>query len=171
MYAKALTGARMTKKGTEGSKRAKSKPSKKKKRADETPVRKFNKSEQKEILTKAGELMPVTVIASCLGMKPREFRKSIAADPELGEEYLKALGQAKYDLMGEARLKAVSSRSPVLMIFLLKSLCGLREADAVADDAEDKAKAIREGLDRMNGVLLKFQAPDGSFDPARAEKA
>lgn len=144
-------------------KRSKKKPHRTSKRGiKKTAPAPFTPEEQISILLAADSITPRRVIGESVGLTEKQFTDKLKATGEFEATFRKALGNAKIKLVRVAHDKATEG-DKTMLIFLLKCRCGFREADEDAMDTEEKARAIREGLDKMNGTLSQFQAPDGAF--------
>jgi len=97
----------------------------------------------------------------------KTFCTKLEEDEGLKRAYRLGLAEAKEKIMTKAFEKATEGKGDtVMLIFLSKALCGLREQGEQEDEVADKAAAIREALDRMNSGLTKFQDKSGNFkDP------
>lgn len=160
----------MAKKGTRSSKGARRGKPKKKKNAEKA-AHKLSPDELTTILEAAG-LTPRKILASLINLTEKELRVALALVPDFSQELSRAEARSKVDLIQKARDKAEKGNAGdrVMQIFLLKSRCGFREADEDAMDTEEKAAAIRDTLERMNGNLSKFQTSEGTFDDTKAGK-
>lgn len=105
-------------------------------------------------------------------MGRKTFYTKLEDDENLKREYRLGLAEAKEKIMTKAFEKATEGKGDtVMLIFLSKALCGLKEQGQQEDEVADKAAAIREALDRMNaGGLAKFQDKDGNFKDPDAPK-
>lgn len=132
--------------------------------------------------TKAGkptkdQLLQVKALASCgvnqrtiadyIGVGRKTFWTKLEDDEDLKKVYRLGLAEAKEKIMTKAFEKATEGNGDtVMLIFLSKALCGLREQGEAEDEIADKAAAIRDALDQMNSGLQKYVDKDGNFkDP------
>lgn len=132
-----------------------------KKKKREKSLKKLDADQQQKALDAAGCLTPRAIIASLFSLTGREFRTVLDKDEAFKWLFHQTEAQAKVDHIKSCFEMSKKNRS--MAIFLLKSRCGFKEADEETSDIEERAQAIREGVEKMGMGLDKFQDKDGNF--------
>lgn len=102
-------------------------------------------------------------IADFLGVERKTFIRRVEDTPELQKLYRKGTAVAKEKIISKAFEQATDGKgNTVMLIFLMKALCGLTETGDREDEARERASAIREMVDRMDAGKSRFKiGPDG----------
>ncbi len=121
----------------------------------------LDKEQQDAAIDAVSCLTPRKIIADRVGLTPKSLKLALKADPAFEFIFKATEAQAKIDHIRNSFEMAKVHKS--MAIFLLKSRCGFREVDEEVADTDEKAQAIREGLDKMLGPLAVYTGANGEF--------
>lgn len=97
-------------------------------------------------------------IADYLGIERKTFIRRVEDTPELRKLYRKGTAKAKEKLLTKAFERATDGKGDtVMLIFMMKALCGLTETGDREDEARERASSIRQMVDRMTAGLDRFK--------------